>query len=129
MPNHTKESKIITSFMIMAVRFVFESSNSTSVFPLTVTRPRPLRYASKMLDKGTSIRSFIANNWIHSIRSIRKAKQFCEKQLTYTLHIYMCSRLCNQPACAYTQTCIHINNGVSIIIMGSIAPALIMVCS
>lgn len=42
---------MFTSFIITAVRFVLESSSSTSVFPLTVMRPRPVRYASKILDK------------------------------------------------------------------------------
>lgn len=41
-----------TSFMIIADRFVLESSISTSVFPLTTTRPRPVRYASKILQKN-----------------------------------------------------------------------------
>lgn len=44
--------KIATSFIIIAVRLVLESSNSISVFPLTTTRPRPVRYASKMLEKN-----------------------------------------------------------------------------
>lgn len=52
MQNPIKQTKIITSFMIIAVRFVLGSSNSTSVFPLTIIRPRPVLYASKMLDKS-----------------------------------------------------------------------------
>lgn len=62
----------MTSFMIIAARFVLESSTSTSVFPLTVTRPRPVRYASKMLDKKEQIRSFTANNPAHTIEKLNK---------------------------------------------------------
>lgn len=49
--NYKKNTTMVTSFIITAVRFVLESSSSTSVFPLTVMRPRPVRYASKILDK------------------------------------------------------------------------------
>ena len=41
--------------MIIAVRLVLESSNSISVFPLIITRPRPVRYASKILMKKEHI--------------------------------------------------------------------------
>lgn len=50
-----QKTKIFTSFIIIAILFVLESSNSTSVFPLTTIRPFPLRYASTILDKKSQI--------------------------------------------------------------------------
>lgn len=44
-----------TSFMMIAERLLLESSNSTSVFPLITTRPRPVRYASRILDRINKI--------------------------------------------------------------------------
>jgi len=54
--------------MIIAVRFVFESSNSISVFPLIITRPRPVRYASKILKKN----EYISNHTSHSTTKSEK---------------------------------------------------------
>lgn len=41
-----------TSFMIIAVRLVLESNDSISVLPLMTTRPRPVLYASRILEKS-----------------------------------------------------------------------------
>lgn len=46
-----RKAKTITSFIMTPILFDLESSSSTSVFPLTVMRPRPVRYASKILEK------------------------------------------------------------------------------
>ena len=63
----TSKKKIseITSFMIIAVRFVLESSNSISVFPLTTTRPRPVRYASNMLQIKHKIKVIVLQDNKH----------------------------------------------------------------
>lgn len=53
-----------TSLMIIAVRLVLASSTSISVFPLTITRPRPVRYASRMLEKNDEVRKKTAKQQI-----------------------------------------------------------------
>jgi len=65
--------------MIIAVRLVLESSNSISVFPLITTRPRPVRYASKILMNKENI----SNQKSHSTTNSEKKKKKEKKNKHY----------------------------------------------
>lgn len=61
-----------TSLIIIAVRFVLGSITSISVCPLTITRPLPVRYASKILKQQENYTEAVSI--FHMRLSQRKAK-------------------------------------------------------